>query len=263
MKKILVPIDGTMKSLSVFDQIKKSFSPENFELFLIMVHDRFEYTLTRISSEEELKEMESKLDSIAVDLHGYTIHKCAMGGKPGPKIIEYANEIKPDIILMTRSTGAGMINGIGSTAKYVLSHARCGVYFVNGINGSNSNEYRGLVYKKAHSVVNLRGQLSQKHSECLLPIAYGKLIYRIDVTRGRVRFIHRSYNENTNEWDICPEGGMEENIEISAGEVAEIKIEVRPNKKPDRVRVVNRGMKTEAVFTYDIKIIERFSKDVD
>lgn len=121
----------------------------------------------------------------------------------------------------------------------------------------------GLCIKKAHSVVNLRGQLSQKHSECLLPIAYGKLIYRIDVTRGRVRFIHRSYNENTNEWDICPEGGMEENIEISAGEVAEIKIEVRPNKKPDRVRVVNRGMKTEAVFTYDIKIIERFSKDVD
>lgn len=263
MKKILVPIDGTMESLSVFDQIKRSFSPDKFELFLMMVHDSFEYTLTRIGSEEEIKEMEEKLDSIALSLPEYTIHKRATGGKPGPKIIEYADEIKPDLILMTRSTGAGVNNGIGSTAKYVLSRSHYGVYFVNGTKSLSNSPYRGLVYKKAHSVVNLRGQLSQKHSECLLPIAYGKLIYHIDVTRGRVRFIHRSYNEKTNEWDICPEGGAEENIEISAGEVADIKIEVRPNKKPDRVRVVNRGMKTEAVFTYDIKMLKKYRESVD
>lgn len=263
MKKILVPLDGTIRSLAVFDQIKRSFPPDKFELFLIMIHDSFEYTLTRIESDKVLKEMEEKLNSIAENLTDYTVHKRVTGGKPGPRIIEYAEEIKPDLILMTRSTGPGVTKGIGSTAKYVLSRARYGVYFVNGAKDPNSSEYRGLVYKKASSVVNLRGQLSQKHSECLLPIAYGKLVYRIDVTRGRVRFIHRAYNEKTNEWDICPEGGLEENIEISAGEVADITIEVRPNKKPDRVRVVNRGMKTEAVFAYDIKILKRYKKGVD
>lgn len=260
MKKIVVPLDGTMKSLSVLNQIKTSFSPDNFELFLIMIHDSFEYTLTRIGSEEKLDDMEEKLNTIASSMPEYKIHKNAISGKPGPKIIEYADDINADLILMTRSTGAGMTKEIGSTARYVLSHAHCAVLFVNDSKNLTMGRYRGLVYKKAQSVVNLRGQLSLKHSECLLPIAYGKLLYHIDVTRGRVRFIHRSYNEETNDWDICPEGGAGESIEINAGEVADITIEVKPNKKADRVRVINRGMKTEAVFKYEIKILERFKK---
>lgn len=261
MKKILVPVDGTMKSLMVFNHIKKSFSPKLFELIIIMVHDSFEYTLTRIGSEEKLQEMEKKLSAIEESLSEYTVEKLAVSGKPGPKIIQYADELNADMIIMTRSTSAGMANVIGSTASYVLSHSHCDVMFINDSELANATKYRGLVYKKAHSVVNLRGQLSLKHSECLLPLAYGKILYHIDVTRGRVRFIHRSYNPETHDWDLCPEGDERDSIEINAGEVADITIDVRPGKKLDRVRVINRGMKTEAVFSYDIKILERYNVD--
>ena len=260
MKKILVPVDGTMRSLTVFKQIKKSFSPKVFEVFLIMVHDSFEYTLTRIGSEEKLREMEEKLNSIASCMPEYEVHKVAKSGKPGPKIIEYADEINADMIIMTRSTSAGMANAIGSTSKYVLSHAHCGVLFVNDSSLLSESQYRGLVYKKESSIVNLRGQLSLKHSECLLPIAYGKLLYHIDVRRGRVRFVHRSFNEETQDWDICPDGESNESIEISEGETKDIVIEVKHGVKPDRVRVINRGMKTEAVFSYDVKILERYNR---
>lgn len=258
MKKILVPVDGTMKSISVFSTIRRSFSPKVFELVIMMVHDSFEYTLTRIGSEERTKDMENKLGTIAENLPEYNVQKIAVNGKAGAKIVEYAEELGVSMIVMTKSTSAGMTNSIGTTATYVLRHAHCNVMFVQPRQGAFDGQYRGLVYKKAESVVNLRGQLSLKHSECLLPFVYGKIKYHIDVTRGRVRFAHRSYNPETNDWDICPEGEGHESIEIGEGETADIMIEVLPAKKPDRIRVINRGMKTEAVFRYRVDIVERY-----
>ena len=68
-----------------------------------------------------------------------------------------------------------------------------------------------------------------------------------------MRFLHRSYNPETREWDLPPENGDEEVTDISTGETMEIPVNAGNGDVIDRIRVVNRNMKTEAVFHYQIR----------
>ena len=78
------------------------------------------------------------------------------------------------------------------------------------------SEYRGLVFKTASSSVTLRGQLGNKHSECLLPSVNVDCIYHFDVTVGRIRFFHTSYNPDTRNWDLPPLPGQEISVDLVA-----------------------------------------------
>ena len=95
----------------------------------------------------------------------------------------------------------------------------------------------------------------------MIPSVKGDVIYHIDVTRGRVRFLHRSFNPVTKEWDLPPSNGQQEIYEIEAG--VSIKIPVNATgdgKMADRIRILNRSMKTEAVFNYEITADKRVIK---
>ena len=119
-------------------------------------------------------------------------------------------------------------------------------------------EYRGAIYKRAKGTVALRGQLSLKQSECLIPSVKGDVIYHIDVKRGRVRFLHRSFNAVTKEWDLPPTNGQQEVYEIEAGVSIQIPVNATGDgKMADRIRILNRSMKTEAVFDYEITADKR------
>lgn len=157
------------------------------------------------------------------------------------------------MIVIMKSTKVNHSNTIGMTASYIIRHAGCNVLVVQERARNMKEEYRGMIYRNVESTVNLRGALSLKQSECLLPSVEGDVIYRIHVTRGRVRFLHRSYNPETREWDLPPENGDEEITDISTGETMEIPVNAGNGDVIDRIRVVNRNMKTEAVFHYQIR----------
>lgn len=253
MKRILVPVDGSQRSLAAVRQVKTSFSPKVFEIVLLMVRENTNYLPNSDKVKEAKAELEEKLDVIAEGLSDYEVIKKAEVGKAGPKIIECVKENNIDMIVITKSTKTNMVNMIGTTASYIIRRADCNVMVAQEKDLTNPEVYRGMIYKRIESVVNLRGQLSLKQSECLLPSVAGKCIYHIGVTRGRIRFIHRSYNPETKEWDLPPENGQKEICDISQGESVDIPVEVASStKKADRLRVVNRGMKTEAVFDYKI-----------
>ncbi|MBR0374118.1 MAG: universal stress protein [Mogibacterium sp.] len=254
MKRILVPIDGSPRSLFACEEVRQSFSPSAFEVILLMVNEAQTYAKDVPDNADEIAaEIERKLDEVAQDLDKYQVIKRTANGKAGPRIVECAKDMGVQMIVLTRSTKPNLANVIGTTAKYVISYAPCNVMIAQESRAGSLETYRGLIYRKAESVVNLRGQLSLKQSECLLPCVKGDTIYHVDVTRGRVRLLHTSYNSNTRDWDIPPLNGQREFYDITEGESVDIPINAEnATGRLDRIRIVNRNMKTEAVFRYRI-----------
>ena len=254
MKRILIPVDGTPRSLLACEEVKQSFSPNAFEIILLMVRESQSLAPDLTDPDEEAtREMESRLDEIAADLDKYQVIKKTVAGKPGNRIVECAREMGARMIVMTKSTKAGQTNVLGDTASYVIRYAPCNVMIAQESGRNTPAAYRGLIYRKAESTVNLRGQLSLKQSECLLPCVKGDTVYHIEVIRGRVRLLHTSYNVNNREWDIAPLNGQREFYDIMEGEVIDIPVNAENETgRLDRIRVINRNMKTEAVFRYRI-----------
>ena len=252
MKKILLPLEETERSLKAVHYIKKNYEPSDAEIVLLMADEKLGYS---VKSEEEAaatKEIEEKLSVVAETLEGYQVKSMAATGKAGVRITRAAREIGADLVVMTKSSKADMLNSIGSTTEYVINNCPCDVVIVSEIE-NDANAYRGLIYRKVSSIVNLRGQLGDKQSECLLPSVNQDCIYHIDVTVGKIRFFHTAYNPDTRNWDLPPKEGQEIALDIAAGESKAILVKAdSTDGKADRIRIVNRDMKKEAVFTYKI-----------
>lgn len=254
MKRILVPIDGSERSLLALEYVKESFSPSVFEIVLLMVHDNMSFSSRSDDDDKEriIDKLNRNLDAIEEILDRYSVTKVAEIGRPGKVVTDTAKAEKCEMIVITKSTKDSLINSIGSTASYILRHATVNVLVVQEHGLNKPEEYRGLIYHKSASLVNLRGQLSFKQSECMLPSVAGDCIYHVEVTRGRVRFVHRSYNEETMRWDLPPLNGQKEFYDIAEGDSVDIPINVENGKKADRITIGNKSMKTEAVFKYSI-----------
>lgn len=255
MKKILlpIPIEETQRSLKALHYVKKNCSPEESELVLLMIDEKLRYSVNSEAEAAAIKELDEKLALVAESLEGYKLSLVSAVGKAGARIIRVARETGADLIVMTKSSKDDMLSSIGTTAEYVINNAPCDVVFVSEqINARN--EYRGLVYRSARGTVNLRGQLGDKQSECLLPSVSQDCIYTITVTVGKVRFFHTAYNPDTRNWDRPPMPGQEVTLDIAAGESRDILVMAdSTDGKSDRIRIVNRDMKKEAVFDFSIK----------
>lgn len=253
MKKILLPIEETQRSLKALQYVKKHYTPEEAEIVLMMIDENLGYSVKSEAEAAAVKELDVKLDSAAEALEGYKLTKLTAVGRAGVRITRAARETGADLIIMTKSSKEDMLSSIGTTAEYVINNASCDVVIVCEQLKSR-NEYRGLVYRTAKGTVNLRGQLGDKQSECLLPSVNQDCIYRIKVTVGKVRFMHTAYNPDTRNWDLPPLPGQEVTLDIAAGETRDILVKAdSTDGKADRIRIVNRDMKKEAVFDFRIK----------
>ena len=258
MKRILVPVDGSPRSLIALEQLKTTFSPKAFEVVIVMVRENTGYALSLGEEAEIREELDKKLNSIARTIDKYSVITRSAVGRAGARVIEAAKEFGAEMIVMTKSTKPGAGSTIGLTASYIIRHAQCDVMIVKESETKKIQEYRGAIYKRAKGTVALRGQLSLKQSECLIPSVKGDVLYHIDVKRGRVRFLHRSFNAVTKEWDLPPTNGQQEVYEIEAGVSIQIPVNATGDgKMADRIRILNRSMKTEAVFDYEITADKR------
>ncbi len=252
MKKILLPIEETERGLKALDYVKSHYTSDEAELVLMMVDERLGYSLKTEAEAAAIAELDEKLKTIAADLEGYRVKLMPDVGKAGVKITRAVRETGADLIVMTKSSKDDMLNSIGSTADYVINNSPCDVIIVSE-HAKVRSKYRGLVFKTAKGNVTLRGQLGDKQSECLLPSVNQDCIYHIEVTVGKIRFFHTSYNPDTRNWDQMPLPGQEVAVDIIAGESKDILVKADSNDgKADRIRIVNRDMKKEAVFSFSI-----------
>ena len=66
-------------------------------------------------------------------------------------------------------------------------------------------------------------------------------------------FFHTAYNPDTRNWDLPPIPGQEVTLDIAAGETRDILVKAdSTDGKADRIRIVNRDMRKEAVFDFRI-----------
>lgn len=252
MRRILLPIQETGRSLLALQYVKKHFSVEQAEIILVMVDEELGISAKREEEQAALAVLDKKLELIKHALKGYKIVSKGYIGKAGQHICKAAREFNADYIVMTKSAQPDMLSMIGKTANYVISNSPTNVLIISE-NKLEAGEYKGLIYKKAQATVNLRGQLGDKQSECLLPSVDADCNYHFEVTVGKIRFFHTAYNPETANWDLPPAGDQTASIDVVAGQKADIIVKANSVEgKADRIRIINRGMKQEAVFSYKI-----------
>lgn len=129
IKNILIPIDGTSRSLKAIDYVKNSLSKsrKDLKVHLITIRDTEKEAVLPLTMEgrTEVKEKGKKLlENAAKELEGIDTTSVFVFGSPGPEIINYAEENDIDMILMTRSTRTGLLAYVGSVTSYVVKRAK-------------------------------------------------------------------------------------------------------------------------------------------
>jgi nucleotide-binding universal stress UspA family protein len=131
--KVLVPLDGSEKSMHSLNWLKKFFSKEDLEITLIYVTEVF-YTgdLNPAKTLLENAEFKSKqiLDNAAKELEGYTVNKLNFAGHISDLILKEAKDGNYDMIVMTKSSVKGISRIIGSVTSKVVRNSEVAVIVV-------------------------------------------------------------------------------------------------------------------------------------
>lgn len=137
MKKVLLPIDGSQRSIRSVEMAKQVCVPGEAEITIVKVIGAQLY----LNTLEEIKASENKarpeLEAVAAMLRpDYTVlTKILPGGNPGAEIVQFAKENHYDMIIMTRSS-RGPLRKLGSVATHIVRNAN----FINVIVMRESDE---------------------------------------------------------------------------------------------------------------------------
>ena len=148
MKKILLPIEETERSLKALEYAKNNYSPQEAEFVLLMVDEKHAFSARSEAEAQAVIELENRLRAIGATLEGYKVTLATALGKAGLRITRCVRETGADLIIMCKSSQEDMRNSVGSTTEYVVNNAPCEVLIVSE-QASSRNEYRGLIYKTA------------------------------------------------------------------------------------------------------------------
>jgi len=132
MKKILLPVDGSPRSMKAADLVRKLFKPEECEVYIVTVIDDEDAVIeTNFSMAKVKLEAEPILEKAAGLLDGYVVVKEALAGKgTAQEIIHYASSINAHAIVMTKSTKTAFKRVLGSVTENVVKSAPCIVIIV-------------------------------------------------------------------------------------------------------------------------------------
>lgn len=129
MKRILLPIDGSKRSIKSIDLVKTLYKPDQVDVSIILVKED-----DGIRSESDYKQIKEEtmpfLDEVAGKLEGFNVKKHVRVGDAGEEILKFAESDETDIIIMTKSTRKGWTQMIGSVTAHVVKYAKCIVMII-------------------------------------------------------------------------------------------------------------------------------------
>lgn len=125
MKNLLLPIDGSERSLRSVELVKEIYKPSEVYINILMVREDVIGPLPEQSLEPNQGLAREKMQEVAGLLDGYNINPEIIFGRAGEEIVRYAKREDIDIIIMTKSTKKGWIQTIGSVTAYVVKYAPC------------------------------------------------------------------------------------------------------------------------------------------
>ena len=131
MKKILIPLDGTERSMHSIDLVKNLYKKDEINVILLYIKE----DVRNMIMEEDLaaaeREMQGMTAPAVKELAGYNV-SCEFGLiDAGTEIVKHALMNDVDIIVMTKSTKKGLTRMIGSVTSYVVKNAPCVVMIVH------------------------------------------------------------------------------------------------------------------------------------
>lgn len=130
MKKILLPIDGSERSMKSIELVKNLYGPESADITLILVCESLDAMISEPELEAARAEAMPVLYRAAHQLKDYAVEKYVVFGKAGEEILNYAEKKNIDMIVMTKSTRIGWLSKIGSVTAHVVKYAKCIVIIV-------------------------------------------------------------------------------------------------------------------------------------
>lgn len=132
VRKILVPIDGTERSMHSLDFVKGSYDKDEVSVSIINVKELVFIDGISMSDEIKTSEMVGKelLEKAKSYLEGYDVKGIFAFGYAGDEIVRRSKEEGTDLIVMTKSTKKGLTRIIGSCTSYVLKHAEAAVLII-------------------------------------------------------------------------------------------------------------------------------------
>ncbi|MBU3182636.1 universal stress protein [Clostridium psychrophilum] len=133
--KILVPLDGTERSMHSINWLKKFFSKDAISITLMNV---MEAVLTNEMMVSMPNEIPNGFDYLAEgsklilnkaikELEGYEVDKFSILGYAGEEILRKAEKDSYDIIIMTKCSKKGLYRIIGSVTSKVVRNAKMSV----------------------------------------------------------------------------------------------------------------------------------------
>lgn len=129
-KKILIPLDGTERSMHSIDLVKNLYRQDEVEIILLYVKEDVNNVIMEYDLAAAEKDMQRLTAPAVKELEGFEV-TCEFGLiDAGSEIIKRAKMNKIDIIVMTKSTKKGLTRMIGSVTSYVVKNAPCIVMIV-------------------------------------------------------------------------------------------------------------------------------------
>ena len=123
MKHVLLPIDGSTRSLRTIDMVQQTYRPQDTEVTLLMVLPDQMHIDGQFARDRMARKAAQELETFAALLPGWTVRTELLWGSPGPEIVYYARERGFDALVMTRSS-RGPLQKLGSVATYVVRNAQ-------------------------------------------------------------------------------------------------------------------------------------------
>lgn len=125
-KKILIPLDGTDRSLHSIDYVKQLFRKEDVTITLLNVLEIViinDMMLSDTVVTNTQKESKAILEAAKAQLQGYTVDTHSTFGYAADEILRKARQDKFDVIVMTKSSKKGLARLIGSVTRKVLQES--------------------------------------------------------------------------------------------------------------------------------------------
>lgn len=130
VQKILIPLDGSKRSLDAINMVMSLFPNKNINIHLLHVVETNYITVPGVQ-DKAAEISKDILDRASAILSDYSITKVALNGTPYDKVVEYAAKENLDMIVMTRTGVSGLQRYlIGSVTSKVISNSSVPVLVV-------------------------------------------------------------------------------------------------------------------------------------
>ena len=131
-RKVLIPIDGTERSMHSLDFVKEIFPKDSVEIIIMNVKELVLINEMIVADEIQFAQElgDEVLEAAKEKMKEYKTETYFTFGYPGDEIVKKANEENIGIIVMTKSTKRGLTRMIGSVTTNVVKRAKCIVMIV-------------------------------------------------------------------------------------------------------------------------------------